>query len=70
MFGGKKKIVIQKELFDRALAYAREQGYAELSEWVSDLMEEEMRRGPRKPETGGAPDDEVKKRLQGLGYIS
>ena len=70
MFGGTRKIAIKRELFDRARAYAREQGYADLSEWVADLMEEEMRRGPRGPRDEAGPDDAVKKRLQGLGYIS
>lgn len=65
-----KKIPVDKELFARASAFARGKGYTDLAEWVSDLMEEEMKRsrpgGPR----GKEGDEDVKKRLQGLGYIS
>jgi hypothetical protein len=66
----KKKITVDKDLYERASRFATEKGYSDLSEWVSDLMEEEMKRAQ-----GGGPqsdkeEDEVKKRLQGLGYIS
>jgi len=66
----KKKIPIDKDLFERASLFAEEKGYADLSEWVSDLMEEEMKRAQGTPSSGGKEEDEVKKRLQGLGYIS
>ena len=66
----KKKITIEKDLFDRATRFAKEKGYSDLSEWISDLMEEEMKR-----DQGGGPDQDkdeeaIKKKLQGLGYIS
>ncbi len=64
-----KKVSISKELFERASRFAGEKGYADLSEWVTDLIEEEMKRDPGAPSSGGK-DDDVKKRLQGLGYIS
>jgi len=64
----RKKIVLDKELFERASRFAQEKGYSDLAEWVTDLIEEEMKRGEGSP--GGKEEDEVKKRLQGLGYIS
>ncbi|MEK6777344.1 MAG: hypothetical protein AABY87_10775 [bacterium] len=64
-----KKVSLSKELFERASRFAMEKGYADLSEWVTDLLEEEMKRDQGKPSSGGK-DDDVKKRLQGLGYIS
>jgi hypothetical protein len=67
----KKKIVVGKELFERAEQFAREKGYADISEWVVDLLEEEMKRGQKNDPTGGTSDeDAVRKKLQGLGYIS
>jgi len=64
----KKKIILERGLFDRAAQFAKEKGYTDLSEWVTDLIEEEIKQGPGG--VGGKEEDEVKKRLQGLGYIS
>ncbi len=64
----KKKIVLEKDLFERASNFAKEKGYSDLTEWVTDLIEEEMKQGQNG--SGGTEEDEVKKRLQGLGYIS
>jgi len=64
----KKKIVLEKDLFERASNFAKEKGYSDLTEWVTDLIEEEMKQG--QSGSGGKEEDEVKKRLQGLGYIS
>ena len=66
----KKKITLDKELFERASKFAEEKGYADVTEWVIDLMEEEMKRGEKGGPSGNSEDDDVKKRLQGLGYIS
>jgi hypothetical protein len=65
----KKKITIDKALFERASQFAKEKGYSDLTEWVCDLMEEEMRKG-KDEDPSGKTEDDVKKRLQGLGYIS
>lgn len=65
-----KKVSLSKDLFERASRFAMEKGYADLSEWVTDLLEEEMKRDQGKPSSGGKEDNDVKKRLQGLGYIS
>lgn len=64
-----KKVSLSKDLFERASRFAKEKGYADLSEWVTDLLEEEMKRDQGTSSSGGK-DDDVKKRLQGLGYIS
>jgi hypothetical protein len=66
----KKKIPIDKELFERATTFAAEKGYNDLSEWISDLMEEEMKRAQQGGPGNKGDEDDVKKRLQGLGYIS
>lgn len=64
----KKKIILDKDLFERASLFAQEKGYTDLAEWVTDLIEEEIKQG--QSGSGGTEEDEVKKRLQGLGYIS
>ncbi len=66
----KKKIPVDKDLYERAWQFAKKKGYADLSEWVSDLMEEEMKSAQSGGPQSDKEEDEVKKRLQGLGYIS
>ncbi len=59
------KIKIDKELFERAKIVARDAGYASIDEFVSHIMEREL-------SSPGVDDDDenVTKRLKGLGYIS
>jgi metal-responsive CopG/Arc/MetJ family transcriptional regulator len=66
----KKKITIEKDLFERAARFAKDKGYSDLSEWISDLMEEEMKRNQGGGPEGDKDEEEIKKKLQGLGYIS
>ncbi len=66
----KKKITIEKDLFERAGRFAKDKGYSDLSEWISDLMEEEMKRTQGGGPEGDKDEEEIKKKLQGLGYIS
>jgi metal-responsive CopG/Arc/MetJ family transcriptional regulator len=66
----KKKITIEKDLFERAARFAQDKGYSDLSEWISDLMEEEMKRNQGGGPEGDKDEEEIKKKLQGLGYIS
>ena len=66
----KKKITIEEDLFERATRFAKDKGYSDLSEWISDLMEEEMKRNQGGGPEGDKDEEEIKKKLQGLGYIS
>jgi hypothetical protein len=64
MFGG-KNIRVEQELFERLKKAAEVAGYASVDEFVTHLIERELGK-PREQ----ASDEEVKKRLEGLGYIS
>jgi metal-responsive CopG/Arc/MetJ family transcriptional regulator len=66
----KKKISIEKDLFERASRFAKDKGYSDLSEWITDLMEEEMKRAQGGGPEGDKDEEDIKKKLQGLGYIS
>ena len=61
-----KKIKIQKELWDKANKYYQTAGYSSVEEFISHILEKEF----NKIEDGDDSLDAVKKRLQGLGYIS
>ncbi len=63
---GKKGIVLDPALMERAKAAAEKAGYASLDEFVAHLLERELNRGD---ETGADAAD-IKKKLEGLGYIS
>ena len=60
------KIRIESELYERAKAHAEGAGYSSVEEFVTHLIERELaEEGP-----SGDDQDEAKKRLKGLGYIS
>jgi len=63
---GKNKITLEKSLFDRVKAAAEKAGYASVDEFVSHVMERELSQG----EGGNRSEADVKKQLEGLGYIS
>jgi hypothetical protein len=65
MFGG-AKLKIDKDLLEKIRRYAELAGYATPEEFVQHVIEKEI----AKFEEGGADEDEIKKRMQGLGYIS
>nr|MEE4269692.1 hypothetical protein [Candidatus Krumholzibacteria bacterium] len=65
MFGG-SKIKIDKDLLDKVKKYAAIAGYSSPEEFVQHVLEKEIARF----EEGGADEEEIKKRMQGLGYIS
>jgi hypothetical protein len=60
------KIKIDGELWARVKKVAQAAGYASPEEFVTHVLEKEM----SALEGGAADEEEVKKRLQGLGYIS
>ena len=63
MFGGGVKI--DKALLERARRFAKIAGYSSVEEFIGHVLEKEMSQID-----DSASEDEIKKRLQGLGYIS
>jgi metal-responsive CopG/Arc/MetJ family transcriptional regulator len=64
MLGG-DKIKIDKNLLGRAKKFASVAGYSSVDEFIAHLIEKELAKLE-----GAQDDEEVKKRLKGLGYIS
>jgi len=64
MFGPAVKL--DKVLMAKIRKYAGIAGYASPEEFVRHVLEREI----AKFEEGGASEDEIRKRMQGLGYIS
>ncbi|MBD3220247.1 hypothetical protein GF314_03315 [bacterium] len=65
MFGG-NKIKLDKDLLERAERVSQAAGYASVEEFVQHVLEREL----DKLDQGGADEEEIRKRMQGLGYIS
>jgi len=65
MFGA-TKIKLDKELLEKVKKYAAIAGYSSPEEFVQHVLEKEI----NKFEKGGDTEEEIKKRMQGLGYIS
>ncbi len=59
------KIKIDRVLLKKAKEYAEKKGYSCVEEFISHIIEKEISKAE---ETES--EEEVKKRLQGLGYIS
>ncbi len=59
------KIKIDNDLLKKAKEYAAKVGYTSVEEFVSHIIEKEVSRADE-----AESEEEVKKRLQGLGYIS
>ena len=64
MFGD-AKIKIDKNLYDKVKRYASIAGYSSTDEFVAHALEKEI---AQLEETDD--EEEIKRRLQGLGYIS
>jgi metal-responsive CopG/Arc/MetJ family transcriptional regulator len=64
MFGA-GKIRIKKELYEQVKKYAELAGYSSVDEFVEHALEKEISRLE-----GSDSEDETKKKLRGLGYIS
>jgi len=62
---GKEKIKIEKNLLDKVRKYAELSGYSSVEEFIIHLLEKEV----AKLEEADS-EEEVKKKLKGLGYIS
>ncbi|MEE8349192.1 MAG: hypothetical protein V3R94_06465 [Acidobacteriota bacterium] len=63
MFGS--KIKIDKDLLEKVKRYSEIAGYSSVEEFIAHALEKEI----AKLEDADS-DDEIKKRLKGLGYIS
>ena len=64
MFGPKLKV--DKDLMAKITKYAAMAGYSSPEEFVKHVLEREI----AKFEEGGDSEDEIRRRMQGLGYIS
>ena len=64
MFGG-PKVKLTKDLFERVKKYAELAGYSSADEFVVHALEKEL-----STLEDSASEEEIKKKLQGLGYIS
>ena len=65
MFGGTTKVKLDKELVEKIKKYARIAGYSSPEEFITHALEKELAQLE-----GAASEEEIKKRLKGLGYIS
>lgn len=65
MFGGMTKVKLEKELVDKVKKYADIAGYSSPEEFITHALEKEL----ALLEDAGS-EEEIKKRLKGLGYIS
>jgi hypothetical protein len=63
MFGPKVKL--SKELYEKLKKYSDLAGYSSVEEFVTHLLEKEITQLDK-----GASEEEIKRQLQGLGYIS
>ncbi len=63
MFGPKVKL--EKDLYERVRKYAGLAGYSSVDEFVAHALEKELAKLE-----GAGSEEEIKKRLRGLGYIS
>ena len=63
---GKKGIVLEPALLERAKQAAAKAGYASVDEFVAHVVERALADG----DEATRDDAEIKKKLEGLGYIS
>lgn len=61
----KEKVKIDKSLLDKVRKYAELSGYSSVEEFIAHVLEKEM----AKIEEADS-EEEIKKKLKGLGYIS
>jgi len=62
---GKAKIKLSKDLMDKVKKYAKMAGYSSPEEFITHCLEKEI----TKLEESDS-EEEIKKKLKGLGYIS
>ncbi len=64
MFGS-NRVKLDKDLMVKLRRYSKLAGYSSVEEFVTHALEKELSKLE-----GADSEDEIKKRLQGLGYIS
>jgi len=64
MFGS-GKIKIKRDLYERVKIFAERAGYSSVAEFIEHTLEKEIAQGK-----GSDSEDETRKKLRGLGYIS
>ncbi len=64
MFGG-KSIKLDKDLVARVKRFSEIAGYSSVEEFITHALEKELQKLE-----GATTEEEIKKRLRGLGYIS
>lgn len=62
---GSAKIKVDKDLYEKLRKYAELSGYSSPDEFVAHLIERELATLDQ-----AGSEDEIKKKLKGLGYIS
>lgn len=62
---GRSRITVDKALLVKLERYALLAGYSSVEEFVTHVLEKEIA-----PLEAAASEDEIKKRLKGLGYLS
>lgn len=62
---GTKSIKLDKDLVARVKRYSEIAGYSSVEEFISHALEKELSKLD-----GATSEEEIKKRLRGLGYIS
>jgi hypothetical protein len=65
VFGGTTKVKLDKELVEKIKKYASIAGYSSPEEFITHALEKELAQLE-----GAGSEEEIKKRLKGLGYIS
>ncbi len=65
MFGSRTSVKLDKDLVAKVKRYADIAGYATPEEFIAHALEKEL-----KKLEGADSEEEIKKRLRGLGYIS
>ena len=65
MFGSSTSVKLDKDLFARLERCSETAGYSSVDEFVRHVLEKEL----AKIEEDGQSEEEIMKKLQGLGYI-
>ena len=62
---GKAKVKLEKELYEKIKKIAEVAGYSSAEEFIVHVLEKEVAKFE-----GADSEEDIKKRLKGLGYIS